>query len=101
MSRSHFINHFQEIGWSDPNVLSTSKPKFNLVCSTFNQLAYDVSKYAPHSPPWMIYLPSLEVFRKMVETFMLGKDDEPVKSVDEVMAFYIEEMELNEPPRVE
>ena len=48
MGMTHNINHFQEIGWSDPNVLCISKPKFNLVSSSFNNLAYDVSKYNPH-----------------------------------------------------
>lgn len=38
----------------------------------------------------MNYLPSFDLFRKMVESFIVGEDSEPVKSLDEIMAFYIE-----------
>ena len=65
---SHCISHFEEIGWTDPDVFSKERPSYTLLSSDFNTPAYSIDKFNPKYPPLMAYFFTIKVFRKMMES---------------------------------
>ena len=44
---SHCISHFEEIGWTDPDVFSKERPSYTMLSSDFETPAYDINKFNP------------------------------------------------------
>ena len=57
------INHFEEIGWMDPDVknLRDYKGRPPMTNHPWTTSAYCESRMNQNSAPWMIYLPSVEI----------------------------------------
>ena len=71
---SHCISHFEEIGWTDPDVFSKERPSYTLLSSDFDTPAYNISKFNEKYPPHMAYFFTLKIFRKMIESCYFGTD---------------------------
>ena len=66
--RGHLINNFSEIGWVEPAAESKAgDDDKSLLGATFDNLAYDDSKYVLGWPPTMVYLPSATLIRSMAK----------------------------------
>jgi hypothetical protein len=66
--QGHLINNFSEIGWVEPAAESKAgDDEKSLLGASFDNLAYDESKYVLGWPPTMVYLPSAALIRSMVK----------------------------------
>ena len=73
---AHLLHFFEEIGWVDPirdgpKTSGCSESK-NLISGDFNVLAYEDSKYVQEWPPFIIYIPSVAMFKKMMKSCIKG-----------------------------
>ena len=57
------INHFNEIGWLDPD--QKQLENFDFSNLSIDGFAYEKSKYNPIYPPYLIYIPNNTVLKKM------------------------------------
>ena len=89
--QSHLLHHFQEIGWVDPirdGTKTACAEEKNLISGDFNVLAYDESKYVEDWPPFIIYVPSIPMFKKMLKTCVKGVNGQPVRELEDMMGHY-------------
>ena len=62
-SKNFMINHFNEIGWLDPD--QKQLENFDFTNLSIDGYVYEKSKYNPIYPPYLIYIPNNTVLKKM------------------------------------